>query len=71
MKKSYKQNEFSDQICQGKNCRRRLKRRRVEEHNDTHCYRCHQKKLKAAGKGHRDLSRAYLRKPAESLAVTG
>ena len=40
MKKSYKNDEFSEQVCQGKNCKRRLKRRRVEDHNDTLCYKC-------------------------------
>ena len=40
MKKSYKFNELSDQICQGKNCNTKLKMRRVVEHNDTLCYKC-------------------------------
>ena len=40
MKKSYKHNEFSDRICEKKNCITKLKRRRVEEHKDTLCYKC-------------------------------
>ena len=59
-KKSASHNELSGQICQGSKCRRRLKKRRLEEHGDTLCYRCHQKKLKATGRGHRDLTKAYL-----------
>ena len=41
MKKSYKFNELSDQICQRKSCTRKLKKRRVEEHGDTLCYKCY------------------------------
>ena len=40
MKKSYKFNEPSDQVCQGKHCFTKLKMRRVVEHNDTLCYKC-------------------------------
>ena len=40
MKKSYKHNHLSDRICEKKSCNTRLKKRRVEEHNDTVCYKC-------------------------------
>lgn len=60
MKKSARANELSDQVCQGHKCTRRLKLRRVREHGDTLCYRCHQKKLRQEGRGHRNLSKAYL-----------
>ena len=47
MKKSYRFNELSNQVCQGKSCQRLLKKRRVEEHGDTLCYACNLKaKLK-------------------------
>lgn len=50
MKKSYKFNELSGQVCQGKDCGTRLKQRRVEEHGDTLCYKCHVRKGLKAGK---------------------
>ena len=60
MKKSARADELSDNVCEGHKCNRRLKKRRVEEYDDTLCYRCHQKKLRATGRGHRDLTKAYL-----------
>ena len=50
MKKSYKFNELSTSVCQGKGCEKRLKLRRVVEHGDTLCYRCYLKKQLRAGK---------------------
>jgi hypothetical protein len=41
VKKSYKFNELSDVVCQGKGCDRKLKKRRVEGHGDTLCFKCH------------------------------
>ena len=43
MKKSHKSSEFSDRVCEVKGCDKRLKLRRVEEHDDKLCYDCHQR----------------------------
>jgi superfamily II helicase len=61
MKKGYKFDDLSDKVCETKGCYRLLKRRRVEVHDDTICYRCSQKKLRSLGKRHRNLSKAYHR----------
>lgn len=49
MKKSHRFNEMSDQTCQGKDCSRKLKLRRVEKYGDTLCYRCYIKTKLRAG----------------------
>jgi hypothetical protein len=48
MKKGYKHNELSDRVCEAKGCNKRLKKRRVEEHNDSLCFDCNQR---ANGRG--------------------
>jgi len=59
MKKSHAFNVLSDQVCAVHGCRRKLKLRRVQEHSDTLCYRCQQKKRKASGRSFRNLKKAY------------
>lgn len=66
MKKSFKFNELSDKVCEGKDCDRKIKMRRHVEYWDTLCYRCYQRKLKAAGYGHRNL-KANVRKAGDEF----
>lgn len=53
MKKGYSHKELSDKTCEGKNCTKHLKTRRVMEHGGTLCYSCHQEKRRREGKSHR------------------
>jgi len=55
MKKNYKYDDLSDKVCAGRHCTRALKKRRVEVHGDTLCYRCSQKNKRRLGKKHRTL----------------
>lgn len=50
MKKTYSYNEFSSRICERKSCNTKLKKRRVEEHNDTLCYKCNLRAKLKTGK---------------------
>ena len=57
MKKSYKFNELSNEVCQGKGCDKRLKQRRVEEHGDTLCFKCHVRAGLRSGKWNNHINK--------------
>lgn len=57
MKKSYKFNELSEQVCQGKGCGKRLKKRRVEEYGDTLCFKCYVREGLKAGKWNNHINK--------------